>query len=56
MRTGLLEARLSQGAARAKLAAAAKSDAPNAGVKPSTDWHRPGRCCVPHSWFCGAVS
>ena len=51
---GLLAARLSQGEARVKAAAAAKSDAPNADENPSTDSIKPGRCCVPHSWFAGA--
>ena len=36
-------------------AAAAKRLFPNAGVKPSTLSIRPGRCCVPYSWFSGAM-
>lgn len=52
---GRRAASFSHGAARTYDAAAAKSEAPNAGVNPSTLSIRPGRCCVPYSSSSGAI-
>eukprot|EP00982_Pelagococcus_subviridis_P012805 31197-Pelagococcus_subviridis.AAC.23 len=52
---GRRDAIFSHGAARTKSAAAPNNDAPKAGVNPSTDSIKPGKCCVPHSWFAGAM-
>ena len=52
---GRRAARLSQGDARTYAAAAAYSDFPNSGVNPSVHSIKPGKCCVPYSWFSGAM-